>query len=372
MRTAAMTKVAIAALIVVAVLGGRAVAAVPEDAYRRLNHDLVRHHVIPRYVRLRDATAAFDTAVKKFCAARNAGGLAAVRAGFNTAMDAWMGVQHLRFGPSELETRAQRLYFWPEARGRVAGAVRDLLAGGDANALTRERLPNASAAAQGLPAAEYLLYTDAKALVAADDGGARRCALLAAIARNVRGIAGAILRDWRGGAVDYAHVIDAPGAGNVYYDSPKAATGDLFKSLHLGLELIFDAKLIPVVGKKGAGGKPQLAESRASGRSLRNVILNLEALRALYMGEGGLGFSGVLKAHGPDPKMDPLMRKAFAATLATARSIGKPLDRAATDAAERPKVAKLLLQLRALKQITRTLVAEDLDLPLGFNALDGD
>ena len=66
------------------------------------------------------------------------------------------------------------------------------------------------------------------------------------------------------------------------------------------------------------------------------------------------------------------MRKAFRVTLATARSVDRPLEKAATDPALRPGVSKLVLQTRALKQIVRDRLSTALGLAVGFNALDGD
>ena len=111
-----------------------------------------------------------------------------------------------------------------------------------------------------------------------------------------------------------------------------------------------------------------------SGRSMRNITVSLAALAALYRGEGktGKGLGHLLAMRGGHKKLDALMRRAFRVTLATARSIDKPLDIAVRSKTLRPRVAKLHLQVRALTQIVRTRLAPALDLAVGFNALDGD
>ena len=113
-----------------------------------------------------------------------------------------------------------------------------------------------------------------------------------------------------------------------------------------------------------------LAESRLSGRSQRNIVATLGALEALYAGEGGVGLGELTAA--TNPKLDRLMRKAFRLTLATARSIDRPIERAASDPALRPPVTKLATQVQALKQIVRDRLAAALGLTVGFNAFDGD
>jgi len=331
-----------------------------------VNASLVEHHVLPRYETLAAASAALAEAADGMCSAPAGAGLAGVRQGFHQTMDAWMGVQHLRFGPVELFMRGYRFYFWPEARGRVAGAVDELLAAGDAAALAPERLRETSVAAQGLPAVEYLLYRGT------EPRAAPACALLVTITGNLQRMAAEIVAEWRGGGEPFARTVSTPGPDNGYFVTHRDATLAFFKSFHGGLRLIADVKLKPVLGESLERARPRLAESRRSGRALRNIARNLAALQALYLGEGGSGLTQLVREHGGDPELDPLMRKAFRMTLATARGIDAPLGEAVVDPALRPRTEKLHTQVLALKQIVKTRVAAALGLAVGFNALDGD
>jgi predicted lipoprotein len=157
------------------------------------------------------------------------------------------------------------------------------------------------------------------------------------------------------------------------YKRHQEAALAFFQSLHDGLEAIVATRLCPVLGAKPKDDRPRLAESRSSSRSMRNIVVSLAALETLYTGDGKgkVGFALLVVARG-DRKLDALMRRAFTLTLANARSIGKPLDVALRDKTLRPRAAKLLLQLRALKQIVRTRLAPAIGLTVGFNALDGD
>ena len=346
------------------------------DAYQRVNESLVAHHVLPRYRRLAEAAAHFHDAVAALCASGDPGALAGARAGYHRTMDAWMAVWHLPFGPLEQQSRTQRLYFWPQARGKVGEAVARLLADGDAALLSPPRFSGASVAVQGLPAAGHLLFERAAALTGEGGTEHRSCALLGAIAANVRAIAGAALREWRdhpaGGPPPFADLLLRPGPDNADFPAPKEATLLFFVALHDGLQFLDRVKLGPVVGATRDASRPRLAESLPSGRATRNVVRNLEALQALYAGEEGPGLGALVEASGADAALDPLMRRAFRLTLSTARAIGVPLDAAVSDPALRPRTEKLLVQVRALGQLVRTRVAEALDLRVGFNALDGD
>ena len=345
--------------------GGR----IEPEAYARVNAALVESHVLPRYSRLSAAAEGFAAAARDFCAGAGETGRLRVQTRFHDAMGAWMGVQHIRFGPVDLFMRAYRFYYWPQARGKVGEAVREAITASDEAAFLPSRIVQANVAVQGLLAAELLLYGH-ESLDAESGPGSRGCGLLMAAAENMRTMAGEIVADWREGEASFARLVADPGPENPYFLDHRDATLVFFKSLHDSLQLIADVKLNPVVGDAARLARPRLAESRLSGRSRDNVIDNLEALQALYRGEGGLGLGDLARA--ADPKLDRLLRKAFRLTIATARSIDRPLEKAATNPSLRPKAEKLAVQVRALKQIVRDRLAPALGLAVGFNALDGD
>ena len=361
---------ALAVLILNATAPCAGAAPLEADAFARINAGLVETHALPRYGRLAAATEAFAAAAGDFCAGPGKSAERdAARARFQDAMAAWMGVEHLRFGPIEVLARGHRFYFWPQARGKVTAAVRRVIEAGDEAAVRPARLSQANVAIQGLLAAEVLLYGD-EALRAGGGTGAMGCALLTAGAANMRAMAADILAGWNDGSAPFARTVTSPGPGNEYFENHKEATRTFFKGLHDSLQLIADVKLKPVIGDSPEKVRPRLAESRLSGRSLGNVIDNLAALRALYEGEDGPGLGDLTRT--ADPKLHKLLRKAFRVTHGTARGIGRPLEQAAADAALRPKAEKLALQVRALRQIVRDRLAPALGFPVGFNSLDGD
>ena len=350
----------------IGVLAAAATAAEPAIApsdYARVNAALVENHVLPRYRRLAETTAGFAAAAKDFCADGPKTDPARLRKSFDAAMSAWMGAHHLRFGPVEHFARVQRFHFWPQARGKVTRAVDRALALDDAG-LAPVRFARSNAAAQGFPGTERLIF-DERFL--ADGKG---CRLLLAVTGNLRRMAAGIVADWTGGDLPFAPIVRRPGPDNGVFRDHRDATLAFFRSLHDGLQFIVDVRLKPVLGAGPETARPHLAESRLSGRSTQNVVDSLTALKALYLGEGGPALGDLTVA--VDPKLDGLMKKAFRATLKTARSVAGPLERVAADPALRPKVSKLLLQSRALKQIVRDRLSKALGLAVGFNALDGD
>ena len=134
-------------------------------AYRRLNESFVQRHVLPRYARLAETTAALEAAAQRFCEAPGPVPGEALRGAYHAAADAWQGVQHVQAGPISARLRADRIAFWPDPRNATGRQLADLLAGPDPATLTAEGFVRASAAVQGFPAVEHLLF----------DPGAIRC-----------------------------------------------------------------------------------------------------------------------------------------------------------------------------------------------------
>ncbi len=342
----------------------RAQEIAPAD-YARVNAALAETHALPRYEQLATATDAFAAASDTFCAREGDADRERLRAGFHDAMDAWMGVQHLRFGPVDSRTRGFRFYFWPQARNKVSEAVDELVAADEDDSALAARIGRTNVAIQGLLAAEVLVYDER--YLGADTKG---CGLLTAVAANMRSMAAAILAEWREGDPSFARVLATPGPDNAYFEDHAAATLAFFQGFHDSMQLIYDINLKPVIGDSAKTVRPVLAESRLSGRSQRNIVVTMEALQALYVGNGNGGLGDLTAAS--DPKLDRLMRKALRLTLATAQSVEAPVEKAAADPARRPQVDKLAKQMQALKQIVRDRLAPAIGLAVGFNALDGD
>lgn len=341
-------------------------AEISEDDYALVNTALVEEHVLPRYAVLAETTKNFAKSTKELCENPGESTLNSARQDFHRAMDAWMGVQHLRFGPIKYLMRIHRFYFWPEARGKIADAVRDYTASIDT--ISMKDFQKANVAVQGFLAAEVILFGNYELGIAGKDKNA--CKLLVIVSNNLEEMAIGTLSNWQEGDSPFMQFTASPGEQNPIFDSHKEVTLALFQSMHGNLQLISEVKLKPVVGKSIQAARPRLAESRLSGRALRNIILNLETQEELYNGVNGVGLGTLTES--ADPKLDKLMRKAFRATLKSARSIDPSLAEAATNEELRPQAEKLALQVQALTQIVRQRLTKALELAVGFNELDGD
>ncbi len=306
-------------------------------------------HILPGFARLDAAAAALDEAAAADCAAENP----ALRDAYQAAFDAWMGVSHLRFGPTERESRGFVLAFWPDGKGATPKALRRLISG-DFPLDDPAEFEKVSIAARGFFALDALLY-DADFTHAEPE--ARRCALVRAVAKDAARIAAALDADWR---ETEAPLLRAAGANDAYRSREEALRA-LLTQLSAGLEFTADARLGQPMGAFDRP-RPQRAEARRSGRPLRNVQLSLAALHDL---------ANRLAAALP-PEARGEIDAAFARAEAQAARLDDPDFAAVETPMGRLRLESLQQAIRAARRVAIGALGPALGVAAGFNAADGD
>ncbi|MBI1246069.1 MAG: hypothetical protein GC202_13790 [Alphaproteobacteria bacterium] len=318
-------------LFLTALLAASPAHAVDEKA---MNEAVRRNHIVPAYAQLSAATGAFADLAAKGCADREA-----LRGGFEATVNAWEGVQHIRFGPAEWFDRGARFEFWPDPRDIVGRQL--------AGIFTKRQIPafeDSSVAIQGLTALERVLW---------DDDGRKLadsfvCRWVSAATAGLAAMARDMEAEWRA---------DKFFATRPAVDSAR----DVFKALHLAVELVADHKLARPLGANAAAARPHLAEFWRSRLSGQAVAANLDAAADLF---------AAMVPFVPDQALADEVTRRLSALRAKAR--GLDLDAGFADPAARPEIDGLRKDLRALKELLATRMTAVLDLPLGFNGLDGD
>lgn len=375
MRELTMRKMIAPLLLIVTIIAAQPAHAAEESDYAKLNHALVNDHIIPRYQQFMTATEKLAAAADQSCAAIPAKDLAGLKDAFVAAMQAWQGIQHVKFGPVEFFSRGSRISFWPDPRASVGKQIDELLNIRDPDALNPDSFGKGSVAVQGFPALEILLYgegAEAK-LAAAGEDAAYRCAVIKTIAQNLKTMGGELYGEWTGGDDPYGRLLDRPGPDDLRFRHPSEVTVELFKAIYGDIELVADHKLARPLGASVQAARPRLAESWRSKQSLANIRTNLAAAKAMYDGEnGGGGISAFVRDAAGDPALDALMKRAFAQTLATATGITVPLEDGVDKTASRAQFDKLSREAKALKTLLTQRLAPALNIPVGFNQLDGD
>jgi uncharacterized protein len=231
-------------------------------------------------------------------------------------------------------------------------------------------LEGKSVALTGFPALEQILYDDAR-LPAGGSGpdADYACALAAAIARNLAGLAAGVLEDWQrpGGFRD---MVLTAAAGNDAYFAAEEASGDLLKSLHTALQSVIALKLEAPLGASLDQAKPKRAENWRSALSLPSIRANLETAQALYESPGGFG--DALQVLADEDQLDQTLRRGFSRAFAQLDAIKLPLSTAVEDPAGRAQVEALLAEVKGMRLLVTQELAPALGLLVGFNAMDGD
>ncbi|MEP4481951.1 MAG: imelysin family protein, partial [Alphaproteobacteria bacterium] len=199
----------------------------------QVDHEALRRRSLAvletQYAAFLQATSDLSSAAVAYCDA------GASRADFEQAFRdtwlAWAPLDSYQFGPVEINGAALAVNFWPDKKNFVGRALRDLLAQPDAAQRDPAVIAAGSAAAQGLPAIELLLYTDAP-----------ECPAVIGISGYLHAMAGTLYDDWfdEGGWADLAR---AAGPDNPVYLSPAEFTKTLYTAIDFGLIRVADQRL---------------------------------------------------------------------------------------------------------------------------------
>jgi hypothetical protein len=325
--------------------------------------EIVQSWLLPRYDTLFASAKAQQAAWDDFCKAPSAQGVRELKARFQAVSEGWSAVEFITFGPVMLSLRPDRFNLFPERRNAVGRSVAELLADPTDERLQPQRFFRLSAAAQGLPALERLLYDEgAEAALVAGPEAARRCALGQAVALNLATIAGEIRAGWGSPSEGLLAQLIAGKADPVYFPDPNALLSQIVTDLAGAYQRVVDQRLLVVLGKNIDEAKPLLADRRRSGLSKETIV-------AIVTSAGAL-------AQALSTGLDAKDQAGLAATLQAAQAAAQGLPEDIGDAATTPEGRKALqAAVAAFKAaqagIARPLAA-GLGVPLGFNALDGD
>lgn len=329
--------------------------AAQREAIRRA----VAAHILPRHAAFAEATRRF--AVAATAAASGPAQAEAARAAWIAAALAFQGIRHLRFGPMEDLDRGFRIAFFPDPRNSVGREMAELLRSADPALVTPEAFARGRVAAQGLPAAERLLFgEDAPRLTEQPFRGT----LLAAIGANLAAIAQELESAWTRPDAPYGTGMEGTPDGP--YRTPQDGLLVLFKCLAGGLEFLAERQVARALGPSARQAFPRRAEAWRSGQSLALARASLAAQRELWEA----AFAPLLAA--ANPTLARQVAEGFASAATAAGRIAPSLEAAVTEPGGRAAVEALLRAFGPLRRLLGERAAPALGLPMGFNSMDGD
>jgi hypothetical protein len=246
--------------------------------------------------------------------------------------------------------------FWPDPRGAGPRALARLI--GDADPVGRDPTGYAevSAAARGFHALEIMLYDPRAETIGTAE---YRCALVRTMTADLANTVQAIRAGWTGGHAEALRTAGAP--GNAAYPAEADALRTLFGAAAGGLEFNAEARLGRPLGTLDRP-RPERAEARLSGRSLRNVAVSVGAigdLAAILAAPAGPGVEGDVAAQ--LDRIETLIDRA-----------GDPALQGVADPQGRLRIEAIRSRIDELRGTLAQDVAPALGVAAGFNALDGD
>lgn len=352
-------------LLAVALLcAGPAYAETDQGAIARATLNNV---IRPGYAALTASTGVLKDKAAALCAQPSAAALKDTKDAFAATVESWSKVEIFRFGPVNKDHRYERLFYWPDPKGIGLRQVKAALAKKDETVTLADTLTGKSVALQGLPALEYLLYGDgAEGLAGGDPEVGFRCSFVSSVATNIDRIARAVAEGWRDGSA-YSKLLLSPGPSDPLYRAPKDVTLELYKAFTSGIELVRDQKLGKPLGASAETARPRLAAFWRSGLTFRNMVGNLDGVRALFA-EGG--FAGVVAEESPGVEKSILFD--LNRVIKVLGAVDQPIAEVARDLVQRNKLEALRVAMKSARDTAAAMIARGADLSFGFNALDGD
>lgn len=339
------------------------------QAYQAFTQSVAERVLIPAFQTFKRQSAHLYLSSTQFCGGgRTAAQFAALENSWRMAMEAWMQTQPFRFGPAKDEFVDLKIQFWPDEKGLVKSKVEELLNSGqplDANVIAA-----ASAAAQGLPAMEYLMYGFGDGVSAFTDvnQGDRRCLYLVAAAENMRNQSRALTSAWgnskQGYLPAFAYSNDSIDIG--------VSFATLLREALVALEFVKNTKVGKPFGLPQGTPNALFLESWRSGNSLNNIISNLITLQQIFYGGSHFGLDDLLVINYGETELEFNLRSQIAKCLSLASSLSQPLANQINNQDVRNQVETLFTELVKLIAYMKQDLARVLGITIGFSSNDGD
>ncbi len=323
------------------------------------NLDMVDKFAIPAYKRLQKNSDILLKSSHDFCAHLDQKHFDTLKESFHLSMDAWQTVQILRSGPAMQEMRFYRLEMWPDRSNAAAKHLRKLQKEANPDSLDAKKFAKASTAIQGLSALERILF--AKEIKTNDfqkKGKANfKCHLIETISQNIHTISNHLLTEWQ---QSYRNTVSKPSKDNINFETDTAVAAQFLNDLNTQLQVVLTQKFKRPLDRKYF--RLTRAESWRSKRSLRNISLNIVTSKKLYE----IGFASHIK----DQKLLKKQQQLFDQAIHLGKSLELPIQVAHK---EQPKKLKQwIAAISALHSSINSELPTAIDIPLGFNSLDGD
>ncbi len=344
---------------------GLGIPAAAAPALPQMTARVIDSYLVPRFAELQTDAAKLATDLDATCNGKPER-LTAARADFKRTVLAWAKVEFLRFGPLSVTGRPERFSFWPDPRGVMQRQLRALIAHRDPTALDAAALATKSAAIQGLPALEALLWDAKHPVTAADDDGHYRCRLAVAVSQNLSNIARELSSGWAADG-EWRHKMLEPGPQNATYKTPAEPPAEFARALITGLQMIQDRQVAPLIAAEETPDKAPRQPFALSGLSADYIAASIASSKALYEAMD-------LAASVPKSKewMPRWVTTAFKRLAEDAPAALREMPGKGKDPARARNLRFLRFHVEGIRKLVGRELAPAAGLTIGFNELDGD
>lgn len=288
------------------------------------------------------------TSAAAYCT--NKGSLEDVKTEFRATWQAWAPLDAYQFGPMETLGAALTVNFFPDKKGFVGRALQQLRKLPAEDQANPDVIARYSAAAQGLPALERLIYdSDAP------------CPLLTGISTHLSTTATALYDGWFADK-GWADLVRSAGPDNPVYLSDEEFTRQIFTALGFSILRMRDHRLGRPLGSYERAF-PKRTEAWRSGLTNKIIAAQLSGLDQVVT----QGFADALA-----PDTLGWMAGVIDDTQHRLDKVDKPLKEAVEDLSLRVRIEGLQAKMTYLQVQLDEKVAPELAVQSGFSAGDGD
>ncbi|WP_119300380.1 imelysin family protein [Dongia deserti] len=326
--------------------------------------------IIPSYRAFGERAESLQAQLDALCKQPSEAALKGAQQQFAAVAAAWAQIQYISFGPIFEHQRAFRIEYWPDKRNVVGRQLAEVLKEQDRAALEPKRFATTTVGVQGLPALERLLFADDALAELNGPNTSFRCSLFDAIGNNLKTIARDVVTGWTEGESSFLSRIEHPSENDEEVPSGRDAAGRLLNDLLTATIAMRDMKLLAPLGSALEKAKPHTAEYWRSGQSIAVLTTNVDGWRDLFGAKQGLG--ALLSAQPDGKQVADDVRATVDRAAHELAQVGMPLDKAVADPTQRKQVEAFAAELMKLRDLLAGPVTTTLNLPIGFNALDGD
>jgi len=324
---------------------------------------------LPGYEDFQSESAKFVLATSAFCLLSNTTktDLNLVKASWLETNLSWQNIQWVKVGPVVDDSVSFRIQNWPGINNAVEDGVAGLLAVSEK--VTLEIIATKPAGAQGIPAAEMLLYPeDSNDSILTSSSKAKRCEILTAISANIAKMANDVYNQWSPTGGNYVQNVNE---GTGEFTGQKDAVEELVTNWLEHVEFVKDEKILKPVGD-AAPGQPNNAEHVLSDKSLNSIKVNLNTFEAIYTAGQGHGFDNILTDFLDQQATATSMADKIDAAQAAISALEGSYKEALNDDTKRAALVDTIDKIRDIRDTLTGEFVQILDLSIGFNSNDGD